>query len=110
LQEVKYYNQNKEEKGYPGRFVAEFFDVNYRTLARQISNKAQSRKGKPPALSKDLEDLLADTILRFTLIAFHSHHQTPHHQPHSFNQPRYHLVRKYPRVILEGCRLILINE
>jgi len=71
LQEaIECYNQNKEEKDYSGKFVAEFFDVNSRTLARRISNKVQSRKGRPPALKKDIDDLPAGSILHLAGLGF----------------------------------------
>jgi hypothetical protein len=71
LQEaIEYYNQNKEEKDYSGRFVAEFFDVNSRTLARRISNKVKSRKGRHLTLKKDIDDLLAGSILHLAGLGF----------------------------------------
>jgi hypothetical protein len=71
LQEaIEYYYQNREEKDYSGRFVAEFFDVNSRTLERRRSNKVQSRKDRHPTLKKDIDDLLAGSILHLAGLGF----------------------------------------
>jgi len=40
------------------------------TLLRRLAKKTQLRKGRPPALSKELEDLLADTIIHLAEMGF----------------------------------------
>jgi transposase len=66
-QAINYYHQHKGEKGYSIRFVADYFGVCDTTLLRRLAKKTQFRKGRPPALSKELEDLLAETIIHLTI-------------------------------------------
>ena len=40
------------------------------TLLRRLAKKTQFRKGRPPALSKELEDLLAETIIHLAEMGF----------------------------------------
>jgi hypothetical protein len=40
------------------------------TLLRRLAKKTQLRKGRPPALSKELEDLLADTVIHLAEMGF----------------------------------------
>ena len=71
LQEaINYYHQHKGEKGYSIRFVADYFGVCDTTLLRRLAKKTQFRKGRPPALSKELEDLLAETIIHLAEMGF----------------------------------------
>ena len=60
----------KVKKGYTIRFVADYFGVCDTTLLRRLAKKTQFRKGRPPALSKELEDLLAETIIHLAEMGF----------------------------------------
>jgi len=67
---INYYHQHKGEKGYSIRFVADYFGVCDTTLLRRLAKKTQFRKGRPPALFKELEDLLAETIIHLAEMGF----------------------------------------